>query len=317
MSAPASRRILTIDCQYTRPRFAAAYLIIDGDQAAFVDNNTAHAVPLLLAALRGGGLTPSQVTTVIITHVHLDHAGGTSELMKACPSARLLAHPKAARHMTQPEKLIRSARKVYGDQAFEQMYGRIEPIPESRVQAVEDGASVPFGTSGAPLRFLHTRGHANHHMCIHDPETASVFTGDSFGLRYPDLQRAGLFIFPSTSPTDFNYAEAVSSLDKILATGARTAYPTHFGAVSDLPAAAAQLREHLEFSRDLMERAAGISDARLGAVFLKELTAHFESAARARGLELTADDRELLRMDIDLNAQGLAFALTRARNPSP
>jgi glyoxylase-like metal-dependent hydrolase (beta-lactamase superfamily II) len=312
----AARRVVTIDCQYVFPKFAAAYLLLEGDRAAFIDNNTAHSVPLLLEALKREGLTPAQVDYVIITHVHLDHAGGTSQLMKACPQARCLAHPRAARHLIDPAKLVKSARAVYGDEPFDRMYGLIEPIPEARVQTMQDDESIAFGASGAPLRFLHTRGHANHHMCIDEPVSSSVFTGDSFGLAYPLLQRNGLFIFPSTSPTDFDYAEAVASLAKILATGARTAYPTHYGAVTDLKAAAQQLRKHLDFSRDLLARRGEVADAELETFFRKELSAHFESTAASCGLKLNAQDRELVKMDLDLNAQGLAFVARKASQPA-
>jgi glyoxylase-like metal-dependent hydrolase (beta-lactamase superfamily II) len=323
----ASRRVVTIDCEYLAPQFAAAYLLIDtapgGERrAAFIDNNTAHSVPLLLNALKQEGMTPEQVESVIITHVHLDHAGGTSRLMEACPRATLLAHPRAAKHMIDPSKLLASARQVYGDETFEKLYGRIDPIPASRVRVMEDGETVAFGagagdnqSSRAHLQFIHTRGHANHHLCIYEPETRSVFTGDSFGLAYPFLQRAGLFIFPSTSPTDFDYAEAVGSLDKIVATGARQAYLTHFGAITDFTSARAQLLRHLEYSQKLLERErAGLHDpapntrqiAEIAARIERELWSHLQTVTQAQGLSLTPEDRELMKLDLELNAQGLA-----------
>lgn len=319
MSAAGQRRVVTIDCQYLRPRFAASYLLIDRGRAAFIDNNTAHSVPLLLAALKREGLTPDHVDFVIVTHVHLDHAGGTSQLMTACPQATLLAHPRAVRHLIDPTKLVTSARQVYGAEAFDRLYGRIEAIPAERVRAVADEERVAFG-AGTPLRFLHTRGHANHHFCIWEPDTASIFTGDAFGVAYPALQRAGLFIFPSTSPTDFDYAQAVASVDRILDTGARTAYPTHFGAVTDLPGAARQLRAHLEFSQRLLERARAQAPAHpdpgaLAAELERELWDHFAKTAGAQGLALTADDRELLKLDVQLNAQGLAHRALEAPKP--
>jgi glyoxylase-like metal-dependent hydrolase (beta-lactamase superfamily II) len=316
-------RVVTIDCEYLQPRFAAAYLLIDpsadgspaSSRAAFIDNNTSHSVPLLLAALRDQGLTPEQVDFVIITHVHLDHAGGTSALMSACPNARLLAHPKAARHMIDPSKLVASARAVYGAEAFERMYGTIDPIAADRVQTVADEEEVQFGNS--KLKFLHTRGHANHHACIVEPETQSVFTGDSFGLCYPALQRSGLFIFPSTSPTDFDYEQAVQSIDRITAAGTR-AYLTHFGPVTDLATAALQLKEHLRESQEVLQlasdpsRAALDSDA-LTAYCARELGTRFEAAAARLGLQLNEADRELLRLDLELNAQGIAYAATSPR----
>src|SRR5262249_54286000 len=149
------------------------------------------------------GLGPEAVDYLIVTHVHLDHAGGSSLLMRECPNARLLAHPRAIPHLVDPSKLVASARQGYGDAEFEKLYGRIDPIEAGRVRAMDDGSRL--GWAGAELEFLHTRGHANHHFCILLSESGkprSIFTGDSFGLAYPELQQSGLFIFPSTSPTD-------------------------------------------------------------------------------------------------------------------
>src|SRR5262245_32932848 len=121
MNAP--RSVVTIDCDYIRPRFAAAYLRVAGDEAAFVETDTAHAAPKLLAALAEQGLSPEAVRWVIVTHVHLDHAGGAGAVMRACPNATLLAHPRAARHLVDPSKLTASAIQVYGDARFRDLYG--------------------------------------------------------------------------------------------------------------------------------------------------------------------------------------------------
>jgi glyoxylase-like metal-dependent hydrolase (beta-lactamase superfamily II) len=327
------RRVVTIDCGYLHPEFAAAYLLIDQPEgrpvtearAAFVDNNTAHSVPRLLDALKREGMTPAQVDFVIITHVHLDHAGGTSLLMKACPQAQCLAHPRAAKHVIDPTKLVQSATQVYGEEPFARMYGRIEPVEAARVRLVEDGERIAWG-SGAPLELMHTRGHANHHMCVLERETSSIFTGDAFGLAYPALQRRGLFVFPSTSPTDFDHGEAMRSVERIVASGASTAYPTHFGAVTELAAAAEQLREDLDFSQGLVARGLGtggpgsgsagggaLGDDELEAVFERELRERLRARARRIGLELTAQDWELLRLDLGLNAQGLAHVVRKGR----
>ncbi len=311
-----TRSIHTIDCQYLHPQFAAAYLLTDGDEAAFIDNNTAHSVPALLSELKRSGLDPEQVRYVIITHVHLDHAGGTSALMNVCPQAQLLAHPRASKHMIDPSKLVTSARHVYGDDAFEKLYGQIEPIAASRVREVQDGESIPFG-SGHPLRFIHTRGHANHHFCIHDPEREAIFTGDSFGLAYPALQTNGLFIFPSTSPTDFDYKEAVHSLELIVATRSSHAYLSHCGAVDNLAQAADQLRAHLEFSQQAMIHAAqsDLPTVDLAAFCETQLRAYFAEIANRRNLLFGQTQWDLLKLDLELNAAGLAHASLRIRNP--
>jgi glyoxylase-like metal-dependent hydrolase (beta-lactamase superfamily II) len=315
--------IVTIDCDYLAKEFAAAYLLIRDGEAAFVDNNTTHSVPLLLEALRAQGLGPDAVRYAIVTHVHLDHAGGTSALMRACPGAQLLAHPRAAPHLIDPGKLVASARQVYGDARFEALYGRIDAVPAARVRTVGDEEVVPFGTG--MLRFLHTRGHANHHFCVatDGPVGPVVFTGDAFGLQYPALQKRGRFILPSTSPTDFDAQAAIASVDRIVGTQAVSAYPTHFGEVRDLGEAAAQLKEHLGFSGELLERVHArwsrgeLQDTELSGACREELVRYLEAYVARRRLGFGPAEWDLLELDLDLNAEGIAFrALRRGRSPS-
>jgi glyoxylase-like metal-dependent hydrolase (beta-lactamase superfamily II) len=305
--------LVTIDCEYLHPRFAAAYLRVEGGEAAFVETNTALATPKLLGALASLGLAPEAVRWIIVTHAHLDHAGGAGALMRACPNATLLAHPRAARHLIDPSKLVTSATHVYGAERFRALYGTIDPIPAERVRSLDDGAEVPFGA--ATLRFLHTRGHANHHFVVHDPAADAVFTGDAFGLYYPDLQRPGPFAFPSTSPTDFDAREARRSVDRIAALGARRAFLTHFGEVTAIAAVAAQLRAWIEVSEAALEEAAegDASAAAMEKAIEGELWDAFDRFARTAGMELTLADRDLLKMDVELNAQGIAWAAKKRR----
>ena len=295
----------TIDCNYVLPQLAAAYLRVQGDEAAFIETNTSHAAPRLLEALAGAGLRPEQVRWVIVTHVHLDHAGGASALMKALPRATLLAHPRAARHLIDPSRLVASATQVYGADTFARLYGAIDPIDAARVRAMDDGAEVELG--GERLQFFHTRGHANHHFIVVDRGASSVFTGDTFGLVYPHLQRAGRFAFPSTSPTEYDGAEARSSVDRVEKLGVDRAYLTHFGEVADLAEVGAQLRRWLERSDELVQQAASRAPGEREAFIRGHLAARMEEEAARVGLTFTAEDRKLLELDLDLNAQGLAF----------
>lgn len=315
--------LTTIDCDYLFPRFAASYLRIQrqtsGDSAIFIETNTTHSVPLLLEELRKNNLTPEQVQYVIVTHAHLDHSGGASALLKACPNAILLVHPKAAPHLIDPSRLVASARVVYGNEAFEKLYGTIDPIPSERVRAMGDGEKIIAGSLDSPgsteLEFLHTRGHAPHHFCIYDRALEAVFTGDTFGLAYPDLQKKGLFIFPSTSPTGFEPEEAIKSVDRILATGATRVFLTHFGEVTDLAHAAQQLKADLQFSGDLMRKAAASSlmDSELDAFCEEGLMKYFHE--RLEKLSLAGDSQiwDILKLDLNLNAVGIAVAAKRMR----
>ena len=307
-------QVITIDCQYLYPKFAAAYLLTEPGKAAFIDNNTAHSVPILLATLKSQGLKPEQVEYVIITHVHLDHAGGTSALMKACPNATLLLHPRAARHMIDPTKLVASARKVYGDEAFDKLYGKIEAIDEKRVRIMQDGEDVLLGSR--KLHFFHTRGHANHHQCVLDTQSNSVFTGDSFGLVYPALQNHGLFAFPSTSPTDFDPREARISVQKILDTGAQRAYLTHFNEVTDMKGTASQLVEHLNFCEELLNLATHLSGTpdELTEFCKTQIYNHFEIILTENGIGTAPETMGLLKLDLDINAAGIAYVAHKRQN---
>lgn len=306
----------TIDADVT-PRFTACYLRVAGDECAFIETNTAHSLPILLAALKERGLSRESVRYVIVTHAHLDHAGGAGVLMDACPNATLLAHPRAARNLIDPKKLIASATQVYGAERFAALYGVISPIPEARVLVQEDGAEVTLG--GAPLRFLHTRGHAKHHFVVHDPALSAVYTGDTLGLVYPRLQRAGLFTLASTSPTDFEPAEARRSIARIVALGASTAYVTHFGGVSDVAAVGSQLSRCIDQSEAWLDEAAR-SDAPVAVLEARlrdQIRTAIDALAQERGLTLGLSDWDVLALDVDLNAQGIAFVAERMRHPPP
>lgn len=308
--------IVTIDCNYLgRSRFAAAYLIVDGDEAAFVDNNTCHAVPMLMSALADAGLSPEQVRYIIVTHVHLDHAGGTSALADACPNAQIIAHPRAATHIIDPAKLVASATSVYGADTFKRLYGVIEPLPAARVQAMEDGEQLRLGAR--TLEFLHTRGHANHHFCIADDHSNSIFTGDAFGLHYPDLQGPGPLAFPSTSPTDFDGPLAREAIRRLVDLSPDRMYPTHFGPVTDIAQTAEQLIRHLEFAEHVMEDAfaSDLADDELTSYVEPRLRDYFAGLLDHHGA-LRADKSawELIGLDIDLNAQGIAFAANKRRH---
>lgn len=306
-------RLVTIDCEYVMPQLAASYLREEGGEVAFIEANTALSVPRLLARLKAEGLAPEQVKYVVITHVHLDHAGGASALMQACPNATLLAHPRAARHAIDPTKLVASARQVYGEDAFEKLYGVIVGIDERRVRALEDQETVTLG--GATFRFLHTRGHANHHFVVHDEAREVVYTGDAYGLCYPALQRAQRFAYPSTSPTDFDGPAAIAAVKQVMALKPKAVALTHFGLFEDVEVIGQQLLQWLELSTKLAREGTqgGDEAGTLEQRYRKQLEVEFELAAKRAGLKLTEEDRQLIRFDAELNAQGLAFAAVKAR----
>lgn len=308
-------RLITIDADYITKGLACAYLRIEDGEAAFIETATTHATPRLIEALEQERLSPSDVRYIIVTHVHLDHAGGASALARACPNATVLAHPRAARHLINPAKLVASARSVYGDAVFDSLYGNIEAIEVSRVRALDDGAEVSLGR--ARLHFLHTRGHANHHFVVHDPHRDTVYTGDAFGLAYPRLQRSGRFAYPSTSPTDFDGAAAHESVDRIARLGTKTVCLTHFGEVDEVSTMASQLHRWLDVSEAIMKRVSSLDDDELEPAIRNELEREMNGAIGRMGLIPDDDDRKLLEVDLSLNAQGLAYAVRKARQEDP
>lgn len=300
--------IITIDCNYMFPQFAASYLMIEGDSAAFFETNTSHAVPLLMNALKENHLEPEQVEYIVVTHIHLDHSGGATLLAQMCPNATILAHDKAARHIIDPEKLVKGAIQVYGEAEFQRLYGQIDGINAQRVRIMEDGEKLRFGSR--ELEFIYTAGHAWHHLCIHDPATRGVFTGDSFGLGYPILnQGSPAFIFPSTSPIGFDADEARKSIKKILKTGAKQVYLTHFGTYTDLEKNAETMLGFIDDMEQILNNAidSKLTGAGLEMFCLDEITWFFEKELNERGLEYDGLIKDVLKTDIELNAKGIAL----------
>src|ERR1700755_3136076 len=195
--------ISVIDTDFGRPHFAASYLLVQDGRAAFVDTGPNHAVPRLLAALADHGVARDAVDWVIATHVHLDHAGGVGALMRELPSAQLAIHPRGERHMIDPTKLIEGVREVYGTEVATRDYGELVKVPEERIVTTTDGMTLMLGRR--PLHFIHTPGHAKHHHCIWDAVSQGWFTGDTFGIAYPELATPnGPYILPTTTPTQFD-----------------------------------------------------------------------------------------------------------------
>lgn len=236
---------LTIDAQYMHPGRAAAYLLADSGEAAFIDSGTRFSVPYLMDALRGAGLDAGQVRYIIVTHVHLDHSGGAAQLARECPDATVLCHPKSERHLIDPSRLIASARPVYGDARFNELYGEIEGIPAARVRSVEDGGTAALG--GCTLSFIDSPGHAPHHFCVHNLALNEMYTGDAFGLSYPQLQGGDRPYFSYVcAPPQFEPEVARGTIRRIMATHVGRVYVTHFGPNDAVQAGGEQLLQALD-----------------------------------------------------------------------
>ncbi|MEG3191688.1 MBL fold metallo-hydrolase [Lysobacter sp. D1-1-M9] len=301
--------IVTIDTGFQRPRFDACYLIVEGGRAAFVDCGTNHSVPAMLAALADRGLPREAVDWLVLTHVHLDHAGGAGLLMQHLPNARLLVHPRGAPHMIDPARLIAGATAVYGEAEMARSYGAIQPVAAERVVAADDGHTLEL--AGRRLQCIDTPGHARHHLCVWDERSRSWFTGDTFGLSYREFDTEhGAFVIPTTSPVQFEPGPLKASIARLLDFAPEAMYLTHFGRVTG----AARLARDLIEQIDAMVAAARATHGRpeRHARLAEALTALYLRRARAHGVPLDdARIQALLAVDIELNAQGLAVWLDR------
>jgi glyoxylase-like metal-dependent hydrolase (beta-lactamase superfamily II) len=301
--------ISAIDAHYQRPGLAAFYLLIEGDRAAFIDTGTARSVPDALDALRRKGLAPADVAYVIPTHVHLDHAGGAGAMMRRCPNARLVAHPKGARHLIDPAKLLAGVTAVYGAETVARDFGEIVPVDAARVIEAPDEFTLDL--NGRALRFLDTPGHARHHFCVWDERSRGLFTGDTFGLSYRELDTAnGPFVFPTTTPVQFEPEALHASVERLRRLRPRNLYLTHFGRIAEVERAAEQMHALIDAFvtmartvRDATNRHARLIRGQRD-ILLPRLRAH---GCRLGDAALD----ELLAMDYELNAQGIEIWLDR------
>lgn len=304
--------ITVIDTGFVRPQFDASYLIVHNGRAAFIDTGPNSAVPRLLEVLAAQGLDRSAVDYVIPTHVHLDHAGGAGLLMQQLPNARLLIHPRGARHMIDPSALMEGVRAVYGLEVADRDYGELVPVVEERVVATSDGMVIELG--GRPLRFMDTPGHARHHHCIWDEASRGWFTGDTFGIAYPQLHTpGGPYVVPATAPVQFDQEALHASVARLLGEKPTLMYLTHYGAVAEPEKLSVQFLSQV----DAMAAAArSLVDApdrheklkfAFGALYIEELR-------RCGATQSESFLREILATDIELNAQGLGAWLNKHKS---
>ncbi|MCG7897660.1 MAG: MBL fold metallo-hydrolase [Candidatus Thiodiazotropha weberae] len=306
-----AQQITCIDTFYQRQGLAACYLLESEGEAAFIDTGTSNSVPQLMAVLEQKGISPSQVRYVIPTHVHLDHAGGAGSLMSQLPNASLVIHPYGAKHLIDPSKLIAGATAVYGEEAFEKQFGQLIPIPEERVIQAPDGFRCHFGNR--ELLCLDTPGHARHHICIFDEQSRGLFTGDTFGLSYPELSGTqGPFIVPTTTPIQLDPDAWYETLDRLMELKPEKLYLTHFGEVSEPEKLVGQLRQHLQEFTTIALAAVEEPGEQRKSEIERALQKWLLQKLEQNGNTLAADKSlELMAMDLDLDAQGIEVWLAR------
>jgi len=299
--------VLAVDGGFVREHMAACYMVEAATEVAFIEVGANASTPRLMKVLEARGWKPEDVRYVIVTHIHLDHAGGAGSLMQLLPNATFLVHPYGVRHMVDPSKLEAGARAVYGDELFDKLYGKLIPVAEDRVQVMEDGDVVRLGER--QFLFIDTPGHARHHFCVHDSQTNGWFSGDTFGLSYRELDTSkGAFLFPTTTPIQFDPAALKESVKRLMANQPEFMYLTHYGRVTDLQRLAKMMTDGVDKLAAIAERYKD-DDQRT----IKIETAMKDwlmAGTKAHGVSLSEEEcYELLKSDIVLNTQGIEFWL--------
>ncbi len=291
--------IYCIDALYVKPQVASIYLLRDGDEAAIIETGTRYSLPNVVDTLAALGLDPAQIRYVIPTHVHLDHAGGAGAMMREFEQASLIVHPRGARHMIDPQRLIDGTVGVYGREKFEQLYGDIEPIAEERVIVADDMSRYRVGSR--ELVFFDTQGHARHHFCIYDEASSGVFTGDTFGISYAPMKNLERGLLPTTPPSQFDPEALHASIDRIMGFAPRRLYLTHYGEYVDPAAQVESFHAWIDRYVALCRQQAEAGD---------DFEPALEKALESEIIAALPDNREpalaqILAGDLRLNAQGL------------
>lgn len=277
-------------------KVTAGYLI-DAPRPTLIECGPAKSVDTVISSLRDVGMDPEDLAYLVLSHIHLDHAGGAGDVARAFPSAEVVVSELGARHLVDPRKLNQSARQVYGE-LHDRVYGDCTPIETERVRGVSDGETLNLG-GGQRLELLHTPGHAKHHISVFDPDRGTLFVGDSVGVKMPGMTA----IRPATPPPDFDLVLAERTLARYRDLDPETVYLAHYGDVGPPPQALAEASEQLARWAETAEAAWQEHDeldhvaATLAQRFADEIQPDSDDPEAARRVELLSG--------VESNAMGL------------
>jgi len=303
---PVGEDLVVIDLEEFGDRGRTGAYLLLGAEPTVIETGSAACHERLLAGLGEAGVKPEELCHVIVTHVHLDHAGGAGALMRLAPRALLHCHPRALPHLADPSRLWQGAATVYGER-LELLFGRPLPVPAERIVVHEDGSTLAL--PGRTLTFYDTPGHARHHLGIVDSLTGGLFSGDTVSIRYqPELTGFPVpYLFPTTTPIDFDPVAALNTLDRLEGLGLRAVYHTHFSVTRPATTALAASRAGIWAILALIEEGVGPDtpvaevEARLQQVVLRDL----------QRLGIAEPRLDFMALDLHLNAQGIVVYLQR------
>ena len=296
--------VYCIDSGYTQDQYCAIYLLKEADEVAIIETGTNHTVDRVLSVLSELNIDIQQVKYVIPTHIHLDHVGGAAKMMNLFPQARLIIHPRGARHVIDPTRLVEGSISVYGEALFKRLYGDIKPIEENRVDIAED--LDVYALAQRELVFIDTPGHARHHFCIYDAKSNGIFSGDTFGISYPSMKHLENGLMPSSSPVHFDADALIKSIDRLTAYKPDYVFLTHFGRIEKPVAKASSLQKWILDIVDACRTANPVD---------KSSTDNLEKLLREMAIQKLGTNQntdiepimKVLSTDIRLNAKGLAI----------
>jgi glyoxylase-like metal-dependent hydrolase (beta-lactamase superfamily II) len=261
MTAPASASheaitdlghdVFQIDTRMAGFHGITAGYLIRSDRPCLVETGTAPSAPVVRDALAALGVGPDDLATVVVTHIHLDHAGGVGDIAEMFPAAEVVVHELGARHLVDPTRLMDSARRVYGDK-LDGLFGALAPTPAERIRAVEQTGVVDLG-GGRRLDSHYSPGHAKHHVGLVDSVSGDLYVGDAAGVY---IQETG-DMRPATPPPDFNLEVALASLRTFAALKPARLLFSHFGPVTDVAQTLDRSAEEINVWVDETKRARG------------------------------------------------------------
>ncbi|CUA80318.1 MBL fold metallo-hydrolase [Anoxybacillus suryakundensis] len=289
------------------PHRTGAYVFRE-EEVTIIETSESPSIPYLLKGLEALSIDLRDVKNIIVTHIHLDHAGGAGLLLQHCPNARVFVHPKGMRHLADPSRLIQGAKAVYGEK-FDALFDPIVPIPEDRLIVKEDGETLQIGKDRT-LTFLHTPGHANHHFSIYDEKSNGIFTGDTAGVFYPQLLSYGVELYlPSTSPNQFDPEAMQTSLKKFMAFRPERIYFGHFGMSTHVQGVWEQLLRWLpifvQTGHEIVNEQKDQSFTEKTEAVFKRLFNIIQTFLRKQQVPDDADVYKLLQLDLQVCAMGL------------
>jgi glyoxylase-like metal-dependent hydrolase (beta-lactamase superfamily II) len=299
-SAEVARDISVVDLMERGMRRVTAGYYLAAPRPAIVDVGGVPSVPVWLAALRSFGVRPSDVAYIIVTHIHLDHAAGAGRMLAHTPDARVVVHPRGARHLVDPSRLIDGARSVFGAH-LEEYFGIPEPVPESRLLVVEDGGTLDLG-GGHRLRFIDAPGHARHQHMVFDPGARALLSGDELGERLPDI--ADDYVIPDTAPNQFDPEAMLRSADRLRELRPEAVLFSHFGRY---PGAHGLLADRLTQVVPAVAALGWINGRRASPrEITTALIAFVQRDLAERAIPWTPQIRGLLEERLGISAQGIA-----------